>query len=209
MVNGSDKIATGAESIVDHDRYTLLMGQFCDFLQIRHVVPRIANTLEINSLRLVIDGGYELFGFIAIHEFAANAQPGEHDLELVVSATIQVGRRDDIVAGLSKSSDGHKLSGLAGRGGNCCHTTLKSSHALLKYIDSRLADFLSRHSAEVLRVLTYVHDTAVNVAKLFQAKEAGTMGGVVEDIALSSRVSRCPWPQLKFTKERPLPTVVA
>lgn len=141
MVNRSDIIATSAEGIVDHDRDTLLMRQLCDLLQIRHIVPRVANALEINGLGIVINGGYELLGVVTVHKLAADAQPRKHDLELVVRASVQVARRDDVVTGLSKSSNCHELSGLAGRGGNRSNTTLESSHALLEYIHGGLVVF--------------------------------------------------------------------
>jgi hypothetical protein len=55
---------------------------------------------------------------------------------------------------------------LAGRGGYRCGTTLEGSDAVLEDADCRVAD------------------TAVDVACLLEAKEAGAVGRIVEDIAL-------------------------
>lgn len=41
--------------------------------------------------------------------------------------------------------------------------------------------------------LTDVHDTAVNVAKLLEAKESGALGRVIEDIALKILLVNNSW----------------
>lgn len=67
------------------------MCQLGDLLQIRDVVSRVADTLHIHSLRLVVDESRELLGVVPVHKLGVNAQTREHDLELVVRAPVQVG----------------------------------------------------------------------------------------------------------------------
>lgn len=194
MVNGPDKVSTSAEGVVHHNRNSFFMRQLRDFLQIRHVVARIADAFEVNRLGVVIDGSNELFRVVTIHELAVDAQPRKHDLELVVGTPVQIGRRDDVVPSLSKSSNGHELSSLARRSGNSCNTALESGHAFLKHIDSGLVGSAASASGRPHESLgsqppTYVHNTAVDIAKLLQPKQPGAMGRVVEYIALLTHVS--------------------
>jgi len=60
---------------------------------------------------------------------------------------------------------------------------------------SDLATFSKPHAPRALQAKgqTHVHDTAVDVAELLQAEQPGTVGRVIEDVALQRRrrVSLC------------------
>lgn len=138
MVNGPDVVATSTEGVVDHHWNTLLVCQLCDLLEIRYIVTRVADALEVNRLCVVVDSSDELLGLVTINKLAVDAKPGEHDLELVVGSSVKIRSGDDVVAGLCKGSNGHELSSLARRGGHCSNTALEGSHALFEHIDSGL-----------------------------------------------------------------------
>jgi hypothetical protein len=78
------------------------MGEFCNLLKVRHVVPRVTNALNVDGLGLIVDGCGKLFGVVAVDELDGDAESGKSDLELVVSAAVQVGCRNDVVSGMSK-----------------------------------------------------------------------------------------------------------
>lgn len=68
---------------------------------------------------------------------------------------------------------------LAGRGGNSGNTTFQSGNPLFEDIDSRLDPSWSGSKQGGKHA--YIHDTAVDVAKLLEAKEPRPMGGIIED----------------------------
>lgn len=113
MLNRPDEVATSTKCVIDHNRDALLMRQLGDPLKIRHIVPRVTDALQIHSLRLVVNGGSQFLGLVAVNELAVDAQPRERDFELVVGAAVQVGRRHDVVARVCQRSDSHELCGLA------------------------------------------------------------------------------------------------
>ena len=156
--------------------------------KIRHIVPRIPNALNIHRLRLVVNRLLKLLRVLALDEFGADAQAWKEDFELVVRAAVEVRGRDDVVAGMREGRDRHELRGLAGRGGDGGDAAFEGRDALFEDVDCGLWG-----SGGVRALCTgvweearqaYVHDTAVYIAKFFEAKEPGSVGAVVEDIAL-------------------------
>ena len=55
VVDGANKVATGTKGVVHHNRHTSFVGNFGNGLEVRNVVPRVANALDIYGLGLVID----------------------------------------------------------------------------------------------------------------------------------------------------------
>lgn len=92
---------------------------------------------------------------------------------------------------MGKRIDGDELGTLAGGGGEGGNTTFKSCNALFKDIDGglwrKLADwsFTFFFSSEC-GGCAHVHDTAVDVTKLLEAKEPRAMSRVIESVALPS-----------------------
>lgn len=89
------------------------MSSLGNSLQIRNVVLGVSNTLNIDSLCLIINGSCNVLRLVAIDELGFDAQAREEDLELVVGAAVEVRSRNDVVASLSEGADGEELSGLA------------------------------------------------------------------------------------------------
>lgn len=114
------------------------MGDLGNGLEIRHVVARVADALDVDGLGLVVDGGGNLVGVVSVDKLGLDAQTREEDLELVVGAAVQVRRGDNVVTSVCESANGDELGSLAGRGSQGSDTTFQRSYALLKDIDSRL-----------------------------------------------------------------------
>lgn len=74
------------------------MGHLGNGLEIWHVVARVADALDVDGLGLVVDGGGNLVGVVAVDKFGLDAQTGKKHFELVVCAAVQVGCRYDVVA---------------------------------------------------------------------------------------------------------------
>jgi hypothetical protein len=74
------------------------VGNLDNGLEVGHVVPRVADALDVDCLGLVVDSRGKVLGLVAVDELGGDAEAGEEDLELVVSAAVQVRRRDDVVA---------------------------------------------------------------------------------------------------------------
>lgn len=92
------------------------MGNLYDSFQIRYVILWIPDALDVDSLRFVIDGGSNLIGLVDVDKLGLDAESREKDLELVVSAAVEVARRDDVIAGVREGGDGDELRRLAGGG---------------------------------------------------------------------------------------------
>jgi hypothetical protein len=128
----------GLVSFTYNERDTFVMGQLGNGFEIRNIVSRIADSFHIHGFRLVIDGCGKLLGRIILDEFGLYSQSAEEDFELIVSTTVEVTSRDDVVTSMGQRSDGHELSSLTRRGSHCGNTTFKSSNSFLKDIDGGL-----------------------------------------------------------------------
>jgi hypothetical protein len=89
------------------------MSSLRNSLQVRNVILGVSNTLNIDSLCLIINGSCNVLRLVTIDKLGLDAQTREEDLELVVSAAVEVGSRDDVVAGVGEGADGKELSSLA------------------------------------------------------------------------------------------------
>lgn len=118
---------------------TLLVGNLGNGLEIRDVVPGVADALEVDGLCLVVNGGGNVLGLVAVDKLGLDAQAGEEDLELVVGAAVEVRGGDDVVAGVGEGVDGDELGGLARGGGEGSGASLESGYPLFKDIDRRLS----------------------------------------------------------------------
>jgi hypothetical protein len=81
--------------------------------KVGNVILGVSDTLDIDSLCLVVNGSGDILRLVTVDKLGVDAETGEEDLELVVSATIEVGGRNDVVASVSEGADGEELGGLA------------------------------------------------------------------------------------------------
>lgn len=95
-----------------YDWHSRLMRYLDNSLKVRYIVFRIANALQVDRLRLLINQLPEVLRLISIYELGLDPESREEHLELVISAAIQVGRRNNIVASMCEGRNGHELSSL-------------------------------------------------------------------------------------------------
>lgn len=111
------------------------MSSLRDSLKVRDVVLGIAYTLDIDSLCLLVNSSSDILRLVAVDKLGVDAKTGEENLELVVSAAVEIGRRDDVVASMGEGADCEELSGLTRRGCKSSDTTFESGYSLLKDVD--------------------------------------------------------------------------
>lgn len=121
-----------------HQGNTLLVSDPGDGLEIRHVVARVSDGLDVDGLGAVINGRSQVLRLVTLDKLGLDAKAGQQDLELVVSTAVQVAGSDDVIAGVSKGRDGEKLCRLAGRRSDGGNTAFEGSNTLLEDIDGRL-----------------------------------------------------------------------
>lgn len=92
------------------------MSSLGNSLEVRNVVLGVADTLDIDSLCLVVNSSGDILGLVTVDKLGFDAEAREENLELIVSTTVEVRGRNNVVAGLSKSADGEELGCLARRG---------------------------------------------------------------------------------------------
>lgn len=146
-----------------HNRDARVVGDLGDGLEFGHVVARVTDALDVDSLGLVVDGGRDVLGAVPIDELGRDAEAREEHLELVVRAAVEVGCRDDVVATVGERRDGHELRGLAGGGSHRRDTTLEGSDSLLEDIN---------RGAECVSLLNHCLDSrVVSVRTHFMIRE--------------------------------------
>lgn len=100
------------ETSTYNKRYSGIVRNLGNCLEIRHIVPRVPDALKVDSLCLVVDQLGNVLGAVAIDELSLDAQTRQEHLELIVGSAVEVRGRDDVVAGMSKGSYGHELGRL-------------------------------------------------------------------------------------------------
>lgn len=107
MLNGADQVTTRTKGVVDNQGNALLVADLCNRLEIRDVVSRVANALDVDGLGLVVNGGTNVLWLVALDKLGLDTEAREHDLELVVGSAIEVRSGDNVVAGMSEGGNGH------------------------------------------------------------------------------------------------------
>lgn len=139
VLDGLAEVAAGTKGVVDNDGDALLVRGLGDRLKVGDVEARVADRLEVDGLGLVVDRGGNVLGLVAGDELGRDAEAGQDDLELVVGAAVEVGGRDNVVAGVGEGSDRQELRGLTGGSGDGGDTALEGSDTLLEDVDGGLA----------------------------------------------------------------------
>ena len=165
VVDRPAEITPRSERVIDHDRHARLMRHRDNGLEVRDVVARVADALDIDRLRLIIDQALELLGLVPLDEFRRDAQSGEGDFELVVGAPVQVARADDVVTGMRQGGDDHELRGLARGRPDGGSASFERGDTLFQHVDGG------------------VHDAGVDVAEFLEPEQAGAVVGVIEHVA--------------------------
>lgn len=115
------------------------MGDLGNGLQIGNIVAWVTNAFDVDGLGLVVDGRSNVFRLVAVYKLGLYPKPGQKHFELVICAAVQVGRRDNIVAGVCERVDGHKLGALARGSGQGSDAAFEGGNALFEYVHRRLS----------------------------------------------------------------------
>jgi hypothetical protein len=190
------------------------VADFGNGLEIRNIVARVANALEIHGFSLVINGRLDVFRLIASYEFGVDAEAWEKHLELIVgtacsmsairpsfrltrsSLTIEITSGDNVVAGMGQRRNGQKLGSLIGSMSAPSHHNQWQPHPAGKHADCTDLSGRGRHGCNATfegsnslleNVHGRIHDTAVNVSKLLEAEQPRSVSRVIEGEGLNAR----------------------
>ena len=163
VLNRTDKVR-GTESVVDYERQTVLVRNLCDSLDIRNIGIRVAESLDVNRLSIVLDSAFQFFQIVCINEGGLNAELRQSMCQQVVAAAVDGLLCYDVVASLSKCLNGVGNRCGAGSGSQSGNTALECCNALLEHI------------------LRGVSQTAVNIACIRQTETVSCVLAVVENI---------------------------
>ena len=134
------------------------MRHLDNLFEIGYIVPRIPDRFKVYRLGLVVNEAGKLGGIIAFDKFGGDAQTRQKYFELIIGPSVQVRRRDDIVARMGQGGKGHELGGLARGGGHGGSTSFQGGDALFEDIDRRLGGCASFSADGFTGVLFEVED---------------------------------------------------
>ena len=122
----------GAESVVDDNRQTVLLGDLGDGVDVGDVRVGVAERLEIDDRGVVLDGTLNLFQVVGIDKRGLDAKLGERMLEQVVGTAVDGLLSHHVVTSLGKSLQGIGDGSGTGGDGKTGHATLERGDTVLK-----------------------------------------------------------------------------
>ena len=146
--------------VVDHQRYSGLVRDLGNCLDVQYVHPRIGDGFAVQRTRFGGDGLAEVFRIVRLDEFGFDPQPAEADIELRVRAAVERAGRYHFVARSQQAGDRQELRRLSTRRRQARDAAFERRNALLEDIGGR------------------IHDAGVNVAELLQTEQRRGMVGV-------------------------------
>ena len=159
---------------VDDQRDAGTVGDCGEALEIGDDAGRVGDDFGVDQLRVRLHRGGEVGGLVAGDERGRDAEAGERSLEQRAGAAVQLGRRDDVVAGLAQRADDEELGRLPAGRRDRTDAAFEAGHPLLERGDGRVAD------------------AGVDVAELLQGEQVGRVGGVSRRRSWSSGRSAPP-----------------
>ena len=138
VVNWTDEIAACAKGIVDYDRDTVFVCDFCNGFQVWDVVAGVSDGFKVYGFGFFVNEGFKVGCRVSFDEFGGYAEAGKGNFELIVGAAVQVRCGDYVVACVGESGDGHELGGLARGGCNGSDAAFKGCNSLFEDIDCGL-----------------------------------------------------------------------
>ena len=153
MVDRPEEVARGAEGVVHDQRNAGLARHRREGLEIGDVEARIADGLDVERLRAVVDRAPERLRIVAVDELRRDAEPRQGDLQLVVGAAVEKARGDDVVAGAGDRGERQELRRLTGGDRDRSRAAFERRDALLEDVGGR------------------IHDPGVDIAELLQREE--------------------------------------
>ena len=150
------------EGRVHHERQIVPVGDLGVLLDIRHAKSRVADRLNVDEARLLVDRRLDRVEVVQVREADRDALLRKNRVELGKGPAVEVVRRDDLVSTLrdigDREVDRRRAGGERQRG----HAALERREALLQ------------------RVVRRVHEAGVDIARHLEREQVRAMLGVVE-----------------------------
>src|SRR6266545_1132376 len=162
MFAGPTQVGRG-ERVIDDEREFMLVRNVRDGLDVEDISLRIADSLPVEQFGFRRNGPAEVFRISRIDKMYRNAETLKGQGKLIVGTTVQRTRRHHLITGLQQGGQGHQLGSLPGRCGQPADTAFQGGHALFK------------------RGCRGVGDARVEIAKLVQCEEMGSVFRILED----------------------------
>src|SRR5690554_4264609 len=154
VLQGLKEVSASAKGVVYYQWNAVAGSHLAQGLKIRNVETGIANGFDVQCLGFFINKRLKIGRIVAGHKFHLNAQSLKLHLKLVVGAAIEVGGAHKVVARFEDVAQRNKLRRLSRCHRYSSYFALERRHTFFKHIGGR------------------VHDAGINVAKLFQLKQA-------------------------------------
>ena len=141
VVNWTDEIAACAEGIVDYDRDTVFVCDFCNGFQVGDVIAGVPDGFKVYGFGFFVNEGFKVRGGVSFDESGGYAEAGKGNFELIVGAAVQVRGGDYVVTCVGESGDSHELGCLTGGGCNGCDAAFEGCNSLFEDIDCGLEGY--------------------------------------------------------------------
>src|SRR5690349_24678526 len=109
MFNRAEQVAGCTERVVNNERQVVTARERCQRIEVRNVKARISDRLKVDCLCVCVDELFKSFDRIALGKTRLDTETFECDLELIVCASVQEARRDEVVSGLKDIVQRDKL----------------------------------------------------------------------------------------------------
>ena len=124
------EVACRAERVVDDERNVAPPGQFAQRLQVGDRAGGIAHALGVERLGAAVDQRLEILGTLARGDAAVDAEPVQRRAELVVGASVEERRGDDVVPFGRQRKHGDQDGRHARRDGERPHSPVQGGDTL-------------------------------------------------------------------------------
>ena len=161
MLEGAAENRRG-HGVVDDQRHAMSMRRVGQRCEVDDIAGRVADGFAEYRLGALVDQRFQCGDVIVCGEAGLDAETRQGVGQQVVGAAVELGHRDDVVAGFGHGLDGVGNGGHAGGDGQCADAAFQRRHAFLEHGVGR------------------VHDARVDIAGDFQVEQVGTVLGVVE-----------------------------
>ena len=170
VFDGADEIGR-AEGVVNDDGKRMLVRNFCNRVDVGNVAVGVAEGLEVNGLRVGLNGCFDLRKIVCVHKRRRHAEGLERMGEQIIRAAVDGLLADDVVTLLGERFNCIRNRRRAG-------SNRQGRYAALERCDALFKD-----------VLRGVCEPAVDVARVAKGKAIRRVLRVVEYIG-SRRINR-------------------
>ena len=188
VLDRADEVRS-AEGVVNYERQTVLVRNLCNSLDIRNIGIRVAESLDVSSLSIVLDSAFQFFQIMCINEGGLNAELRQSVCQQVIAAAVDGLLCYDVVASLSKCLNGVSDRCGTGSGSQSGNTALERCNALLEHILRRIGqttvDIACVSQTETIcRVLTVMENIRSGLVDRNCTRIGNRISGLLTDVQL-------------------------